>query len=102
MKSYLFKIDIKRYNLNQSKRVYTVARLTDDATIISKWCDLICEEASTVSFVADNAKIGETTPSSKKRLSGDINHEDGGDGVPHSQGSCNEKNVKVKIEKMHD
>ncbi|GER48236.1 replication protein A 70 kDa DNA-binding subunit [Striga asiatica] len=125
MKSYLFKIDIKRYNLNQSKRVYTVARLTANVTIISKWCDLICEEAnintaktpmdvfenqenvidlelSTVSSVADNAKIGEATPSSKKCLSGDINHEDGGDGVPHSQGSCNGKNVKVKIEKMHD
>ncbi|GER36037.1 replication protein A 70 kDa DNA-binding subunit, partial [Striga asiatica] len=121
-KSYLFKLDIKRFNLNQRIRVYTVAKLTQDATIISKWCNAVCDDMTTtkdkspvessaiepfieldtsiVSSVGDSAKGDELTPSSNKRVAVDNNLEAFVDEDFHSQQSCTRKNAKVKVEKI--
>ncbi|GER49523.1 replication protein A 70 kDa DNA-binding subunit [Striga asiatica] len=98
-KSYLFKLDINAYTLRQRQRVYTVSKLTDDSSVISKWCNICQDDKSTVSSVGDNAKSSDLTPTSRKRLVIDFNDEVIIEGVAHSEQSFTAKNAKVKIEK---
>ncbi|CAA0820751.1 Unknown protein [Striga hermonthica] len=74
-KSYLFKLDINAYTLRQRQRVYTVSKLTDDPSVISKWCNICQDDKSTVSSVGDSAKCSDLTPTSKKRLAIDSDDE---------------------------